>query len=76
MKGVGGDHHARFWELRGALGLCVWLLDSFPLLPSAGASWLTGTELVSQDRCLSSGLHVVTVGNYDLFQKEFAINLS
>lgn len=57
------------WDSGLAAGL-------FPSLPSPGASWLTGIELVSQDRCLSSGLHVVTVGNYDLFQKEFAINLS
>lgn len=31
--------------------------------------------MASQDRCLASGSHVVTVGDYDLFHKESTINL-
>ena len=72
---VGRGHPAWLWELiwgLGTLSLAAGLFPSPPPTPEP-AGWRAVT--VSQDNCLSSGSHVVTVGNYDLFHRESTINL-
>lgn len=72
---MGRGHPAWLWEMfwgLGTLNLAAGLFPSPPPTPEP-AGWRAVT--VSQDNCLSSGSHVVTVGNYDLFHRESTINL-